>query len=250
MANIIVAPFGEVSFRFFFLADILTSSRIILLDTASMICFYQTGEFKGDQAQICVWQPKLALAIAIIPLWWRFAQCLRRIYYDRTLKSQMVNAGKYLTGILSGVLAMIVALKSSKFVPGTTSITNWYLTFVVVTFISSFYSHLWDIYMDWGLLRCTEVDKYALRPVINYSAIFYYYAMVMNFLIRFVWLVPAFVDTRNYPYMTSLSYITAIALLELYRRWFWSLLRIENEQVNNLEKYRHVQDIPEVCEYE
>jgi hypothetical protein len=38
--------------------------------------------------------------------------------------------------------------------------------------------------------------------------------------------------------------------LELFRRWQWALIRIENEQVNNLEKYRHVLDIPEVTDYD
>ena len=63
-------------------------------------------------------------------------------------------------------------------------------------------------------------------------------------------MIPAFINVNGYPWLTSIGYGTIIALLELYRRWFWSILRIENEQVNNLEKYRHVQDIPEVCEYE
>jgi hypothetical protein len=38
-------------------------------------------------------------------------------------------------------------------------------------------------------------------------------------------------------------------VLELLRRWQWSLLRIENEQINNYEKYRNVVEIPEVNEW-
>lgn len=42
--------------------------------------------------------------------------------------------------------------------------------------------------MDWGLLRSKEKGKYALRPKLMYKNVFYYYAAVSNFLMRFAWL--------------------------------------------------------------
>jgi hypothetical protein len=35
-----------------------------------------------------------------------------------------------------------------------------------------------------------------------------------------------------------------IGLGELYRRAQWSLLRVENENINNFEKYRVIMEIP------
>jgi len=36
--------------------------------------------------------------IAILPLWFRFAQCLRK-YYDSRMTPHVINAGKYGTAI-------------------------------------------------------------------------------------------------------------------------------------------------------
>jgi septin family protein len=41
------------------------------------------------------------------------------------------------------------------------------------------------------------------------------------------------------------SYSTVTCIVEAIRRAQWALLRIENENVNNFEKYRNVLRIPE-----
>ena len=104
--------------------------------------------------------------------------------------------------------------------------------------------------MDWGLCRCTEKGKYALRPKITYAPWFYYFSMVGDALMRCTWTITAFIDVDGYPWLTGISFGTLIGVVELYRRWQWSLIRIENEQVNNLERYRHILDIPEITEVE
>ena len=144
---------------------------------------------------------------------------------------------------------MMYKLENGQFTPGTGNFSNWYISYLVVQSINTVYSYIWDIYMDWGLCRCKEEGKYALRPVINYNRDFYYYAMVSDLILRCTWTITAFIDVHGYPWLTSIGYGTLIGVLELFRRWQWSLIRIENEQVNNLEKYRHVLDIPEVTDH-
>lgn len=144
---------------------------------------------------------------------------------------------------------MIFKLEGGMFVPGTENLSTWYLVFISMSFVSLIYSYTWDIVMDWGLLRSSEPGTYGLRPVIHFSRAFYYYAMVADFVLRCTFLIPAFINVKGYPWLTTIGYGTLIAILELYRRWFWSLLRIENEQVHNLEKYRNVHDIPEVNDH-
>lgn len=73
--------------------------------------------------------------------------------------------------------------------------------------------------------------------------------MVSSFLFRCTWTITAFINTDYYPWLTSIGYGTLIGVIELFRRWQWSLIRIENEQVNNFEKYRNVAEIPEVTDY-
>ena len=63
------------------------------------------------------------------------------------------------------------------------------MTFVFVSILSTVYSYTWDLYMDWGLFRSFEKDKKYLRPKFLYPAWFYYYAMVSNFFLRFMWIL-------------------------------------------------------------
>ncbi len=62
-------------------------------------------------------------------------------------------------------------------------------------------------------------------------------------------MIAAGLDSKQQPWLVSLWYTTLLGLLELLRRWQWSLLRIENEQINNYEKYRNVVESPEVNEW-
>jgi len=115
--------------------------------------------------------------------------------------------------------------------------------------IATIYSWLWDCYIDWGLFRCKEKEKYLLRPILTYTPAFYYYGVISDLLLRLTWLPVVFLSPKQTPWITSIGYGTLIGVLELWRRWTWSLLRIENEQVNNLEKYRHVLDIPDINDF-
>lgn len=149
----------------------------------------------------------------------------------------------------AGVLAMMYHLENGEYKDSSrTQLSNWYIAYISVQSAATLYSYIWDVYMDWGLVRCKEEGKYGLRPVINYRPLFYYYAIVSDFFLRCTWVITAFIDLDGYPFLTGITYGTLIGVLELFRRWQWSLIRIENEQVNNLEKYRHILDIPEVHE--
>lgn len=89
-----------------------------------------------------------------------------------------------------------------------------------------------------------------LRPKIHYHQYFYYWCMVTNFILRWDWLITAFVTAGGYPFLFGWGYGTGLGMLGLYRRWQWALLRVENEQVNNLELYRTLLEIPDINSYE
>jgi len=144
---------------------------------------------------------------------------------------------------------MMAELRGGRYTDSThLKYSAWYIAFLTVQSISTVYLIVWDIYMDWGLVRCKEKGKYALRPTINYAPWFYYFSMVSDALLRCTWTITAFIDLDGYPWLTGITFGTLIGLGELYRRWQWSLIRIENEQVNNLERYRHILDIPEITD--
>ena len=127
--------------------------------------------------------------------------------------------------------------------------SDWYIIWLLCKSIYAVLSYSWDIYMDWGLLRSKEQGKYGLRDKLYYPSWVYYWCIVSDGVLKCTWMIAAGLDSKQQPWLASLWYTTLLGLLELLRRWQWSLLRIENEQINNYEKYRNVVEIPEVNEW-
>ena len=103
--------------------------------------------------------------------------------------------------------------------------------------------------MDWGLLRSKAKETYGLRHKLAYPRAFYYVAAVTNLFLRFTWLITLTLTEKDNEFFFSFKWISIVALLELYRRWQWALIRIENEQLNNYEKYRTLLTIPDINDY-
>lgn len=51
------------------------------------------------------------------------------------------------------------------------------------------YSYFWDLYVDWGLLRSKERNKFGLRDKFLFPKWYYYFAAVSNFCLRFFWII-------------------------------------------------------------
>jgi hypothetical protein len=115
-----------------------------------------------------------------------------------------------------------------------------FLASIALKGASTAYSYAWDIYMDWGLLRNSD----GLRKTITYPKAFYYFASFIDLVLRLTWLLPLFASKHKWSSTFELT--TALLILELVRRWIWALIRIENEQVSNLEKYRLILEVPEL----
>ena len=77
-----------------------------------------------------------------------------------------------------------------------------------------------------------------LRPEIRLPAWFYYFAAITNLIMRLLWILPLYQDQMP-TWVTSGQVLTTfLAIAEILRRGQWAVLRIENEQVNNLENFR------------
>ena len=73
--------------------------------------------------------------------------------------------------------------------------------------------------------------------------------MITNLFLRFAWiltLLPNWYFSSFFHETQSLIVVLSIA--EAYRRTQWSLFRVENENVNNFEKYRAIMEIPKLPE--
>jgi len=148
---ILVAPFHYVSFRDDFTADILTSFVRPLQDFVFAI-FYYIAVIRGlvgnhykledlDQLLEKNWVLHNALlpACAILPLWFKFMQCLRLVYDTKQRWPHLGNAFKY----FSASLIILYAMAHQQTHKG-----HWWISFFI---LATLYQVWWDTIIDWEL---------------------------------------------------------------------------------------------------
>ncbi|KAM3959865.1 solute carrier family 53 member 1 [Aphomia sociella] len=262
--RILAAPFMPVLFADFWLADQWNSFVAAFLDFHYLIAFYVAG---GDWFQVnseCCWIFNLLWRIRfrdlgnvntfekarwyiitralvnIVPAWSRFWQCLRRYRDSKEAFPHLVNAGKYSTTFF------VVLFQTLRVIYSDTYEDPYDNPFLYAWFacqlVSSLYTYTWDVKMDWGLFTVgPSAENKFLREEIVYSPGFYYFAIVEDFVLRFIWTV-SFIITEN-KVVSGETMTSILAPLEVFRRFIWNFFRLENEHLNNCGKFRAVRDI-------
>ncbi|KAJ1457336.1 EXS family-domain-containing protein [Pelagophyceae sp. CCMP2097] len=158
IGRVVTAPCREVRFVDTYVADVLTSMVKILLDGLWSGFYLSSGAVwasqktfrrdyrQADWASTFVYRHVAAPAVCLLPVWFRFAQCLRK-YHDMGSTPKrwvhLCNASKYALSLFVSLFAAVGG--------GPLHDPLWFAVFV----FSSLYSWVWDIYMDWGL-RCGD----------------------------------------------------------------------------------------------
>ena len=96
-------------------------------------------------------------AIAFLPYWWRFCQCLNK-YYATEQKVHLINAGKYFSCLVAPACLYFV-VKEEEFDGMKYEKSTMFWVYFTAMMIRTTYCYIWDIYMDWGLLRQNEKGK-------------------------------------------------------------------------------------------
>ncbi|OQV11683.1 Xenotropic and polytropic retrovirus receptor 1 [Hypsibius exemplaris] len=246
--RIIAAPFFAVGFADFWLADQFTSLSPAFLDIEYFICFYSfevpwvTGGIPS-RSNVCMSNSNAIRPIlAVLPSWFRFAQCLRRYRDSKLAYPHLVNAGKYSTSffvvLFSALNSMHVERYSEDFIAQRPVFYLW----VISAIISSCYSFWWDIRMDWGFLDRNAKSNRLLRDSLVYSSSwYYYYTIVQDLVLRFAWTISISVNELGLLHHEIL--LSVLATAELWRRFVWNFFRLENEHLNNCGEFRAVRNI-------
>lgn len=184
------APFHSVRFEDFWLADQFNSIVIFMLDIEFMICFVSYGQFRSSGEATCrSSSTAVRPIIAALPAWWRFAQCIRR-YLDSGKGHHLVNAGKYfstLTVVTFSALAS-VARDYGEVLGEDNALTAYFTCWVALSLISTVYALYWDLVKDWGLFSSEPgVEHRFLRRELLYPVKFYYCAIGLDVVLRFLW---------------------------------------------------------------
>ncbi|KAF9624823.1 hypothetical protein IFM89_014208, partial [Coptis chinensis] len=228
----ICAPLYKVTLPDFFLADQITSQAIRSLEF--YICYYGWGDFKHRQntckdSGVYV---TFNFIIATIPYWWRFFQCLRRLYEEKD-EMQGYNSLKYFTTIVAVCMRTAYSRQNTL---------TWKVMAFTSSAIAATVSTYWDIVIDWGLLQRHSKNRWLRDKLLVSQKNVYYGAMVLNVLLRFAWMqtVLNFQLSSLHPQ----ALITIVASLEIIRRGIWNFFRLENEHLNNVGKYRAFKSVP------
>ncbi|KAJ8325097.1 hypothetical protein BDV3_007324 [Batrachochytrium dendrobatidis] len=231
MFRIIFSGCFEVQFRDFFLCDLMISMTYSFIAFQGIFCI-ATHPF--DPVGSCTSQGSLgASIITALPTTWRLLQCFRRFHDNRKTHPHLTNAVKYILSLTVIFLSTVSKYTNSKVAYGF-----WICASVCATI----FSYCWDVFYDWGLLNTNKNHQF-LRTFIIYPKWVYFNAIWLNALLRLGWvmlLAPSywslFTDFRSIVYVA--------ALLEVFRRFGWAVIRLENEHSNNVGKFRAVKELP------
>ncbi|KAI3520858.1 hypothetical protein L1887_10310 [Cichorium endivia] len=237
----VCAPLYSINFPDFFLADQLTSQVQLLRILEFYVCYYGFGDFKRRSntcSQSGVYQT-LFILIAVVPYWFRFLQCVRRVCAQKEY-GQTMNALKYLSTILAVITRTIYVQRRG-------------MTMRIIAALSSgvatVFNTYWDIKKDWGLLCRNSKNPWLRDRLILSNKSVYFVAMVMNVILRLAWMQTV-LDFHEAPALHRSMVIFVVASLEIIRRGIWNFFRLENEHLNNVGQFRAFKSVPLPFSYE
>uniref|UniRef100_A0A674NRA5 Xenotropic and polytropic retrovirus receptor 1b n=1 Tax=Takifugu rubripes TaxID=31033 RepID=A0A674NRA5_TAKRU len=120
----------------------------------------------------------------------------------------------------------------------------FFYLYISCLIVSSCYTLIWDLKMDWGLFDRNAGENTFLREEIVYPHKAYYYsAIVEDVLLRFSWTLTITLSTVVKFHGMADILATLLAPMEVFRRFVWNFFRLENEHLNNCGEFRAVRDI-------
>jgi len=238
LLQVLISPFGTLGFRHFFLADILCSMVKPLNDIAHSTCFFATGEWLGKDGQCDILRKYYNGPIALIPYTIRLLQCLKKYFQTYETFPHIVNAGKYFMSMLA--IALSTALDMLDLTDTWCGLKYAWVIFLI---ISTLYSFLWDVLVDWRFFQRNSKHPFLRDDILVPKKIaFYYLAIVFDFLLRFFWALS--ISPKNLLLLRHEYWILIVSVVEIFRRCFWAFFRVENEALSNLERYRAIDFVP------
>ncbi|KAF2075868.1 hypothetical protein CYY_002804 [Polysphondylium violaceum] len=228
LGNVLMTPFGSTKFRALYLGDVLTSMVKTIFDWEYTACYFITGDWERNDGQRCNKVNSIALPIISgLPLLWRFMQCIIR-YRETGNKIHIGNASKYAVGF-SVVLFSALNGNYQNYEAWTPARILWCICFILATI----YMYCWDVVVDWGFMWLGTP-----RPLLRHSLMYkkhlwsYYYILFSNLILRFAWTLTITPIEINIGINNEL-FVTIFATIELFRRFSWSIFRVENEHICN-----------------
>ena len=235
--RVIRAPMKKVYFKDNWFGDQLTSICPLFSDIFFEIGYYifafsnLFSDVKEIGSGFLYYRIFFVPLICCVPYAFRLLQCLRQAR-DNKDRTQLFNAGKYFFSILNILAAGMKMYKRSITIP----------LWIIVGLMSSTYSTIWDIFMDWEIGR-KEFDL--IRKVKKYPENYYYIGILEDIIFRFFWLINIVrigLFSKNFVMYKSIGII--IGVVEIIRRGYWNIIRVEQEEITSTNRNEELGEIP------
>lgn len=223
--------FLKPDFRHVWLIDQMTSLIGPLRDMEYTLCYYAYYDAPlSEKKTHCNNTRGIFLFIAFFPNILRILQCLKMIIDSGKTSPQKYNICKYCLNLLVASL--------SFFWPSYPILHSvWFIT----SLFSTCFSFVWDVKCDFGFLQ--KGKNYPLRDKLCYnSKVLYYIAVILNFFLRFLWLVTLSPEVINSLFRPETLSIILFSL-EIFRRGMWNCLRVETKHLEISKEFRVTNDV-------
>jgi len=206
LSRAILLPISVIRFRHFYFVDFLQSFKFPIVN----ICKFVSANPWGSSLFFCIF-PTI-----------RILQCLKRFSSSKLVFPHILNAFKYM-------LVLISLLFDILYFPGDESLKA--NTSVILKIISLVASFLWDVVIDWAIIR----NRYV------FPKYFYLFAVIYNLCARSLSVFIFIQDPKN---DSENDYLRiAESLCEIIRRCVWTLIRVEVEHLNNCDELKSKKSI-------
>lgn len=230
------------------LSDSLTSYSKVINDLVSFLW----ATFIPASAS---YNHKVEAFVLSYPALIRVKQC----WYEFKITGQrqhMLNLFKYAALLGPVIVNLLIKMSMESFPEGDSSqqlnsLNRWWY---ILSAISSTYLFIWDIKMDWGFealdifFRLNVGNTYILRgpnKLVYKNYFGYYLVILLDFLIRFVWVMKIFViketeiemKLHNHVgnFLFGYDYLSfgfaMLEVLEIVRRWLWCFIKLESDVI-------------------
>ena len=221
----------KTDFRHVWFIDQMTTFISTMRDMEYTLCYY--AYYDAPLYAIidhCSKTRGIYLFIAFFPNMLRILQCLKQIYDTKKKFPQVYNIIKYFLNIIVACL--------SFFWP---TFPFLHPVWFIFTFISSCYSFVWDIKMDFGLMQ--KGKNYPLRDKLYYKKKWVYYLIsILDFFLRFLWLITLSPEVIN-EFIRPESLSLILGSLEIFRRGMWNLIRVEYKHFEISKEFKVTNDV-------
>lgn len=253
--QIVISPFGRLTFPELYFADVMTSFNKISASAAQAGCYIFSGDYFVDHkpgapppgsavspscGSVSITQRYITPMVIFCPLWFKLLQCLRQYYNTQSRWPYIPNSIKYgfgMTVVLFGIFNPFYLRPGidSKHRGLIVYHSLWVISYVTTTL----FTWVWDVKMDWDLFSMAPKKKGDYRyPLLRGRLLFrhhiwvYYVAIVSNLVLRFLWTLSLLPTATTGPlaYIQS-RYSDFLPGVELFRRFMCSCFRLEAQQI-------------------